>query len=378
MIKWIVKHKYSVIALLVYWLCAGLIPLSVVLSEFGYRTGFAYAKFYSPLFFYPVIFGLITVYLFLRPFFFLLRLRSPQFLGFKLRHLSIFVLTISFLVTAVEVSGRPAIWEVKKSAIEASIQELTKDGTISEIDSWDVLFDHFSNHPKIPSYQDFYIKEEYPVVKAKIEKTRAEFSTIIEHAAQNRSNWSMTRYTYWLSFFIQQLAMLLLFVTISFLSMPKLQERIERPSLIKRPSNNGEESSLREKLSLSNQLVLLSCALTFSLFWFYMRLPFDIDKSDLYGTSLISNSASTTAIGVLYVLAALYVTLTLRFRFDEKFQVVYNIVIAFLGVMGTIQSAQTGGNFLGSDASPQNYIICVITLAIVLFPWYVMYNEILE
>jgi len=378
MMMWISNHRYSVISLSIYWLCAGLIPLLTVLNEFGYSIGFTYARFYSPLFFYPVIFGPITVYFFLRPFFFLLRLHKDQRLGLSIRTLLLFVVLMSISVTAVEFSGRAAIWEIKKPAIESTIQELRKNGRISEIRDWDNFIDHFSKHPKDPAFNEFGVSEQYREAKLKLEKTRKDFSTIVEYAARKPSNWSATRYTYFLSFFIQQTAMLLLFLTISFLSMPKLKEEIEKVPLIESVSKANKESSLQRKQSLSNQLILLSCALTFSLFWFFMRLPFDLDKSDLYGTSLVSNSAATTAIGVLYVLATLYVTLTLMFTFNEKFQVVYNTIITLIGITATVRSTQSGGNFLGSDASPQNYIICVIVSAIVLFPWFIAYKDILE
>ena len=379
MVKWISNHRYSVISFSAYWVCAGLMPLLIVLNEFGYSTGFTYARFYSPLFFYPVIFGPIAVYFFLRPFFFLLSLHKNQRLGLSTHTLMLFVVLMSISVTAVEFSGRPAIWEVKRPAIESTIQELRQNGKISEIHSWESFIDHFSNHPKDPDFNEFGVSDDrYREAKSKLEKTRKDFNTIIEYAARKPSNWSITRYAYFLSFFIQQVAMLLLFLTISFLSMPKLKEEIEKVPLIERLSTARDKASLQRQLSLSNQLILLSCALTFSLFWFFMRLPFDLDKSDLYGTNLVSNSAATTAIGVLYVLATLYVTLTLMFTFNERFQVVYNTIITMIGVAATVRSTQSGGNFLGSDASPQNYIICVIVSAIVLFPWFIAYQDVLE
>jgi hypothetical protein len=346
--------KYSLITLF-YWLITGVIPISCILIEFGGELGFDYAKFYSPLFFYPLIFGVCSVYFSLRSISYFFSLPSSQRFNLSLSALLLFVLILSIVITSVEYSGSPAIWEVKKAAIESTIANTQEKNQF--ITSWDKFVKHFREHPGVPKKEVFNTIDEWKNEEKRIKLSRNEFNRIIVNASNNAKNWSSTKYSYLASFFFQQLALFCLFLTISFISIPKFQEYPQTEARLKK------------------HLIWLSMSLSFSLIWLFMRLSFDSDKLKLYGSDLISTGAATFVIGLLYVLAMLYLTIKLWFSYKEKFQVVYNIVFAMLGFTATVYSTQSGINFLGSNASPQNYIMCIIAVLIILFPWYLAYRD---
>lgn len=348
-------RKYSLIALL-YWMIAGVIPISCILLEFGGELGFNYARFYSPLFIYPLIFGVCSVYLSLRSISYFFNLPDSQRFNLPLSAILLFILTLSIVITSVEYSGLPAIWEVKKTAIESTIANMR--GKNQFITSWDKFVEHFREHPGIPKRDEFDKISEWKDEVKRIKLARNEFNNIIVSTSQNVQNWSITKYFYLVSFFFQQLALFCLFLTISFISIPRFQEY-----------QQTEPDRLRK------HLIWLSCSLSFSLAWLFMRLPFDADKLKLYGPDLTSTGAATFVIGLMYVLAMIYLTIKLWFSYREKFQVIYNIIFAMLGFTATFYSTQSGLNFLGSNASPQNYIMCVIAIPIILFPWYFAYKD---
>ncbi|MEM9273052.1 MAG: hypothetical protein AAGA80_08830 [Cyanobacteria bacterium P01_F01_bin.143] len=341
-----------------YWVIAGVAPLGSVLLEFGWNIGFDYAKFYSPLFFYPFIFGPLLVYFEFHTILFFLALPLRQRFNLSLRILLIFFLTVSILINTVEISGRPAIWEVKKSAIEATI--ISSRLSSSEITTWDEFIQHFRSHPETPKSDEFDDRKSYQIEVTRLNKIRSEFNDIIVQSSKKINNWSLTRYFYFPSFFIQQFVIFSLFITISFITNPRLTLTTARQNQVKK------------------HLILLSMSLFFGIIWLYMRLAFDIDKLNLYGGDLISTSAATFFIGFLYVLAIIYLTRMLWSIYQEKFQVTYNIIAAIMGIVLTVFSTRPGGNFLGSDASPQNYAICILAIVIILFPWYITYKDILD
>ena len=380
------KKRRILLITIIYWISAGLAPLICVFFEFGWRLGFDYAKFYSPLFFYPLIFGLFSVYFSLRTILFFLALPRRQRFDIPLSGLMLFFLTSSILITGVELSGRPAIWEVKKEAIENSISAIVSPNR--EINSWDQFIEHFREHPETPKLSDFYgDRSAYQEELTKLNALREEFNEIIIITSKNIGNWSFTRYFYVVSFFVQQFALLCLFTTISFISIPKFQAPLDPeettafeedfilvPGYVRQ--RNPEPSE--KFVSLKKHYILLSISLFFGLAWLSMRLAFDTDKLNLYGENLVSTSAATFVIGIAYVLAMIYLTVRLWLVYQETFQVIYNLAAAIIGLALTFLSTRSGGNFLGSNASPQNYVICIAAVAIILFPWYIAYRDTLD
>lgn len=372
------KNKFLLITI-AYWIGAGLAPIICVFSEFGWNLGFDYAKFYSPLFFYPLIFGVFSVYFSLRTILFFLALPRKQRFDVSLSGLLIFFLAASILITAVEVSGRPAIWEVKKMALEETINNITSPSR--EITNWSQFIEHFREHPETPKNSDFPgDRSTYTQEINQLNKIRGEFNEIIVNTSKNVENWSFTRYFYFVSFFLQQLALLSLFTTISFVSIPrfKMPETSEKLLIFVPGQKSQSNSETSGSSALKQHFILLSISLFFGLVWLYMRLAFDSDKLNLYGEDLISTSAGTFIIGIAYVLAMIYLTIRLWFVYKETFQVVYNFIAAFIGLGLTFLSTRSGGNLLGSDASPQNYAICALAVIIILFPWYIAYRDTLD
>lgn len=351
------KHKILLITL-VYWIGAGLAPVTCVLFEFGFELGFDYAKFYSPLFFYPLMFGVFSVYFSSRTILFFLALPKRQRFNIPLSGILLFLLTLSVLITTVEMSGRPAIWEVKKASIEEIIAH--SESSNKEIKNWQGFIEHFREHRK--KEEVFGILDnvdEYRLESERLENVREEFNETIINASKDIENWSFTRYFYFISFFLQQLALLSLFFTISFISIPRFTE-------------NKDDSVLKK------HFILLSISLFFGLAWLYMRPAFDLDKINLYGENLISTSAATFVIGIAYVLAMLYLSTQLWLHFKEKLQVVYNSIATIFSIGLTIFSIRPGGNLLGSDASPQNYAICMLAIIIIISPWCMAYRDKLD
>ncbi len=379
-LRFLIKRRFSLIAFS-YWFFAGLLPLTTILLEFGWEEGFTYASFYSPLYFYPLIFGPIAVFFFLRPVFFLFSLPKNQRFNLGRQGLLGFILVMTLIVSFLEFSSNPAVWEVKKVAIVDTINTFNSSTPNREISQWADFYHHFLNHPEDPKNDDFDSVKEANNERERLSAVREEFNEIIVTASKSIRNWSVTRWFYFLSFLIQLLAVFFEFMTISFISMPRFQEQfVARENwdiaLIDKTQNSLPRQS--GEWLLRKHLILLSCSLMFTLAWLYMRIPFDIDKMNLYGVDLISISASTMVIGVFYVLAAVYITIRLFITYDEKMPAFLNAIGVVLGAFVTVLSSQINGNVLGSEATPQNYLALLITVVIVLFPWYVAYRDLLS
>lgn len=370
-LNWLRKHKFFVVSIL-YWLFCGLIPLAVIISEFGTNKGLLYAKFYSPLYFYPLIFGFIAVYFMLRPISFLFGLEKSHRFNLRRRDLLVFILTMTLMISILEFNGNPAIWEVKESAIIETINGLNSSNTSRNINNENEFIAHFINPPLDPVDDRLEAAVELKRQKEEIAKTREEFNEIITVASKKIQNWSITKYFYFVSFIIQLAAVFFEFIAISFMSIPKFRDQYLAGLDEDSPQRKSREAQLRK------YLILLSCSLTFTLAWLYMRIPFDADKTNLYGIGLISISASTIVIGSVYVISMIYITIRLLFTYGETFQVVLNVISASAGILATYISVQATENILGSDATLQNYASMAIATAIVLYPWYVAYRDLLD
>lgn len=106
-------------------------------------------------------------------------------------------------------------------------------------------------------------------------------------------------------------------------------------------------------------------------FWMLMRFGFDADKLKLYG----SISVETIVIAVAYLTAICSVCLNLIVLFGSVGQTILTAVSALATAGVTIQIWKTGINYLGSQAQPQNYLMCFIGIVTISFPWWAAYRD---
>ena len=346
---------------LIYWLFAGILPLVALIIDFGYELGIVYARHYPALFIYPLLFGVVSVYLLSRPFAFLLSLKKRIRFNLSRRYLIIFIIIFSLFVFIVEVSGKPAIWGVKKDAIEA---QLTTQRTYFNV--WQDFESFFKEPPKIPNRENYDSDSDYQQADEKVKARQKEYDQIIVEAAKNSSNFSITRYFYFVSFCLQVISLVSLFITISFLCIPKLKLQIESFELPQK-----KDTTMRR---LVNSQVLLSVSLIVASCWLFMRLSFENYKLDLYGTSGISIVGAAIFIGIAYILALIYLTIPL-FISNERLQAWLNIVVMILGV---VLSILIFPKISVIDLDILSYAAALLLIILIGVPWFIAYKDIFD
>lgn len=380
------KNPYLAVTLL-YFLIAGFLPTLCILLEFREgNLGWTYSKLYSPLFYYPLIFGTVATYFFLRPFKFLLSLPNYCRFGLSKKRLLALVTLMTLIILVVDLAQTAAIWEISPNVVDNN-------------PNWADTIRHVKNPPVNPERQYYGADErKFKVQQQQILRKRKKFVDEISNVnLYNFNNFSITHWFYLLSLYTQSFVLLSMFWTVTFFSIPRFRERILKDSYSpqKKSSNFASRSSIlmskilkKVKLpqlntinqnknnveSLKKNVILLSVSILFGLIWFPMRVEFERSKLQIYGDI----NAVILVIGSLYIISVILITYNLVAIFKEKAQAAITVLgtVASIGVSWQIW--QFGFNVLGSKATLQNYLICLLGIVIFLWPWCWFYRDTLN
>lgn len=361
------RHPYIWLSL-IYWVIAGIIPLITLYIDFGYDLGInTYARHYPALFIYPLTFGIFSVYFLLRPFIFLLLERKEIRYNISKNVLIAIILISSVVAVVMEVTGKPAIWGVKKAGIETVIKKSNSTNNPQvNFKTWNDFKLYFKEPDKNPERSDYTNDNEYKKAKDKTKKKQKEYLNIISKTAKSSLNWSITQFSYFFSFFIQAFALISLFLTISFLSIFKLKSNLQKLQL-------SSEKIIRVKNKTNYSLVLVSVSLIFSSFWLLMRLSFENYKNNLYGVENISHVGTFIFLAICYLISFVYLTITL-FISKEKTQSIINSTITILGTI-TVLTIFPKISIIDFDYA--TYIGGLMLFILIGLPWLIAYGEVL-
>lgn len=375
-----IKRKKLTCITTIYWLVTGWIPLICIMSDFGRELGFEYAKFYSHLFIYPFMIGGASVYLSLRSIDFFFKLSPQQRFNLSFYGCFLFIFVVSASMTVIEISGKPAIWGVTKVGVERTIGEIERFQKSRGINDWSGFIEHFYDPLKAPPVATERDEEN---IDETINQRRSDFDEIITTASKKAENWSYTKYAYFLSLFVQYIAIFSLF-TITLLicnlefgsnNVEISNSNTEENLLILPPQyqKNQQDKKTKSK-QLEEQLNRSYTYLFFSLIsaalWLCMRGVCDFEQLDLYGEELSNTSATTLFIGTLCVLVISRVAMTQAVKHKEKVPAISSVIGFATGLIIAIEQA-TLGDILGSDAPIQSYLIFAIAAIVFFYPWYV-------
>lgn len=319
--RWFVTISY-------FFLC-GMLPLITLVYDFGISEFTEVTtKIYSDLFFYALTAGFLIPFFLYKPFRLLWDARPKK----RTKLILMVSLALALATTTLDFfRGNHAIWEVNEEYHKQTfyVNERGKSLTLSE----------------------FYLTPSDSLA-------REHYAGFINNAAsiKNFNQWSVTRFAYVTSVFIQSFFMYLFMfaATILFARHRSLEKH-----------ENYKESVAS----------LLICGLLI-LMWLLLKLSSDFEKQALYET--INLKISNLIIPILLTLALLFSSVVYYNRFQEYIKPVLTIA-STIGISGITIFSVFNKDFLatwfGRKAEIGNYFVILIFFVILAFVFQLITEE---
>jgi hypothetical protein len=326
-----------------YWFLAGLVPNLILHAEF-LEINDKYQDFswhctsaYSHFFVFPLFFGILFVAFLVKPFRFVMN--TPSYRKYR----KAFMVLIGFIVVLafiIEVSGTPAIWEIKPDILQ-------KDTAIIE----------FFNNPNdtdrdklIPRYGD---KLSSLLIDGKATQNRSpkEYQYLSVKAIKHSS---LTRWAYFLSFIIQTFSLIVAFLTFYLFAfigvdLPKKEREVYRQN--------------------ATYIVL---GLLSGFFWFLMRLIYETkERSLLYGYNGdpgLNEHGAFIWISFLYLFATVCIIASVWDFLGSTLKSFASIVtfLISLGFFEVVTTADQLRQTFGRNPAPQHYVVHFLVFVLVM------------
>lgn len=301
-------------------------PLVTVHLEFS-RIGGLIIRSYPSLFLYAPFFGFLLPFCLAIP----IRIISSNKLVFRIAAILVVLIAISLTISDVQ-GGNMAIWEIKEKLHSTAIYHTDQ--------KYMTIEDHFVTPPDTTNFNQEQIKE-----------FRGNFEEVIKNfVTDDTSNWSITRYAYFISVFFQAFIFLSILISAGIISI----------------FSNSIASTNENKLR--NSLISILFSLMLTIIWMLLKIVNTIVKEQWYQEGRLITE-------MLLTLAVFMVLLFCVAAFWQKFREEIKPITGSLSMLGIVApgiAAYFKQSFLLEFFGPEpgniyNYVLALCYVIILMF-----------